>query len=155
MSYASAAGGAFGGVADYQAARDRAAIAYQNAQTEKQLTMEQERQADRSEFLRIGEMRAAGGASGATGGSFGDVLADAAAQLTLQKQSIVFAGNVNAERIATGANVDMAKGNSALIGGGMKAGSDLFAGSKSGGTLTNSGSGAGLSTEDAALYGAG
>jgi hypothetical protein len=154
MSWIAAVGQGLGAGANYESGVQNAEIATQNAQQERELSMEQVRQADRQEFLRIGEMRAAAGASGATGGSFADVMGDAAAQLTLQKQSIQFAGAVNTERLLTGAAVSMAKGQNALLSGTGAAASTLGAsyakdrtGGGAGTTLVNGGSGSAGSSD--------
>jgi hypothetical protein len=146
-AFVGAFGMLLGAKSSYDSGVQNAEVAENNARQERDLTMEQVAQADRQEFLRIGEMRAAAGASGATGGSFTDVMADSAAQLTLQKQSIQFAGAVNTERLLTGAAVQMAKGQNALLSGSFGAAGTLgakYAGNSNntaGSSLVNAGSG--------------
>lgn len=111
----SAAGMLYGAYASYQAGKAQQQIGRQNAAIELQLSRDQATQADRDAFMRMGEMRAAAGASGGTAGSFADIFGDAAAQNKLQQQTILYAGEVNAARAEAGANFARVEGTTGAV----------------------------------------
>lgn len=107
-----------------------AQIAQQNAQIARQNAADQARQVDRENYLRLGAIKAAAGASGGdTGqGSVLDVLADTAAQGELEKQQTLYRGELAARGYANTATLDTFSGETARTGSYFKAGSELLGG---------------------------
>lgn len=105
-----------------------AAMGWQNAQIARQTALDQAKQVSRENYLRLGEMRAQGGASGVEGGSFLDVLGDTAAQGELQRQQTIYAGDIKANLLAHGASLSEAEAATARTGGYLKAAGALTGG---------------------------
>jgi hypothetical protein len=129
----SAAISAIGAIRQGQAAKAaadyNATINQQNALIARQDASQQAAQADRENRLRLGTIRANAGASGGTGaGSVFDVLGDAAAQGELEKQNILYQGELKARGYTNTSNLDTMSGGVAQQAGYMKAGSDLLSG---------------------------
>lgn len=120
--------------------RYMAGVAYKAA-------LDNTRQVARENYLRLGEMRASVGASGGTGGSFLDVLADTAAQGELQKQKTLEYGLSKAAIIFAGGSASEAAAAGAERGGYLKAAGSLIGGSygsvRAAGSNTTANSGAG------------
>jgi hypothetical protein len=135
----SAFGSFYQGIAAGAAADYNAGMYRQNAAIVRQQAVFSAQQQARENYLRLGEMRANIGASGARGGdagagSFLDVLADTAAQGELEKQQILYAGEVKAHNLEMGAALEEYKGKTARIGGYLSAGADLL-GAAGGGSV--------------------
>ena len=84
---------------------------------------------DRQNYLLQGSIRAAQGASGGTqSGSVLDVIADAAAQGELEKQMILYRGQLKARGYQNTAALDEYGAETAKTGSFLKAGSELLSG---------------------------
>jgi hypothetical protein len=105
-------------------------IGDQNAVLSRQEAADQARQADRETFLRLGAVRAAQGkAGGAAGeGSVLDVLGDVAAQSELERQDILYRGELKARGFQNTARLDALSGANAATTGTMRAGAELLGG---------------------------
>ena len=112
------------------AADFNAQVSEQNAQIARQQAADQARQADRETYLRLGAIRAAQGASGGTAdeGSVLDVLGDVAAQSELEKQDILYRGELTARGYTNTATLDRYRGDQVKSASYMKAGSELLSG---------------------------
>jgi hypothetical protein len=120
------------GKAAKAAAEFNANIAEQNAQIEREQTISQVRQADREQYLRMGAIKAAQGASGGRAeGSVLDILADTAAQGELQRQDIVYQGALRERGHRNSAALDRFDGAMAKKQSYLKAGSELLSGAAS------------------------
>ena len=115
----------------HDAAKHNAAMGRQNAQIARQNAIDQAKQQARENYLRLGDMQAAIGKSGGSGGSFLDVLADSAGQMELQRQQVLYAGLTKASMLESGASLSDAEAHNALIGGVLKASGALIGGSGS------------------------
>src|SRR3954468_14168830 len=99
---ASAAISAIGAICQGQAAKAaadyNATINTQNAQISRQESIDLARQNDRETYLRLGAIRAAQGHAGgdAGQGSVLDIIGDQAAQSELEKQNILYRGELKA-----------------------------------------------------------
>lgn len=133
MSYAGAIIAGIGAVQQGNAAeaagKYNAEMSRQNAQLARQSALDQSQQQQRENYLRLGDMRAQIGASGGTGGSFLDVLADSAAQGELERQGIIYRGSIKANLLAHGASLSEAEASAAATGGYLKAAGELMRGS--------------------------
>lgn len=117
------------GKAAKAAAQFNATIERQNAQIAHEQTIQNVRQADREAILRLGAIRAAGGASGGKqAGSVLDVLADTAAQNEIQRQDIVYRGQLAERGYLNTAALDEFSGNQAQKASYLQAGSELLQG---------------------------
>lgn len=118
------------GEASAAASRYNAQIAEQNAQIARQNAADKAKQQQREAYLRLGAIRAAQGRSGgdAGQGSVLDVLGDVAAQNELEKQRILYEGEMAARGYTNTANLDRAQADSAESGSWLKAGSELLQG---------------------------
>lgn len=131
---ASAAVSAISAIRQGQAAKAsadyNATINTQNAQISRQEAIDQARQQDRENYLRLGAIRAGQGHSGGTGdaGSVLDVLGDTAAQGELERQNIIYRGELKARGFTNTASLDTASGENAQSASYMKAGSELLGG---------------------------
>lgn len=125
----SAAGALQQGEAAAAAGRYNAEMGWQNAQIARQAALDQAKQQQRENYLRLGEMQAQAGASGGTGGSFLDVLGDAAAQGELERQGIIYRGAVKSNLLAHGASLAEAEAAGAERGGYLRAAGELVRGS--------------------------
>jgi hypothetical protein len=77
----------------------------------------------------LGSIKAAQGKSGGTGaGSYLDVLGDAAAQSTLERQYITYRGALGERQFNNTAGLDAFAGERAAQAGTMRAGSELLSG---------------------------
>ena len=133
MMIAAAAVSAYSAVQQGKAAKAASAfnatIATQNAEISRDNAEAQATQQDRENLLRLGAIRAAQGKSGGTAsGSVLDVLADTAAQGELERQNIVYQGELRARGFANTATLDEFGGKNAEKAGYLKAGSELLSG---------------------------
>lgn len=126
-----AVGGGIAGEGAANAAEYNSKINLENADVVRQNTVAQAKQQARENYLRLGEMRAAIGKSGGTGGSFLDVLGDTAAQNELTKQNIIYAGSVKATNLTRGGLLDMSAAPTERLAGYLGAGSALIKGGAS------------------------
>lgn len=109
---------------DFNAFIDR-----QNAEIAHEQTVQQVRQADREQFLRMGAIRAAAGASGGKAeGSVLDVLADTAAQGEIERQDIIYRGALTERGFRNSAYVEQVTGLQAKGQAYMQAGTELLQG---------------------------
>lgn len=134
------------GAASEAAGKYNAELGRQNAKVARQSAIDQAKQQARENYLRIGDMRASIGASGGTGGSFLDVLGDAAAQMELQRQSIIYGGSIKANLLSHGASLAEAEASAGMTHGYLQAAASLLGGnygrlSSQGSNTTVSGSG--------------
>lgn len=118
------------GKAAKAAAQFNATISRQNAEIAHEQTVQQVRQHDREQILRLGAIRAAQGKSGGVSneGSVLDILADTAAQGEIQRQDIVYRGALAERGYRNTATLDEFGGENAKRQGYMQAGSDLLGG---------------------------
>jgi hypothetical protein len=126
MSAVSAAqqGKAAKAVGDYNAS-----INMQNAQITREQTIQNVRQFDREQYLRIGAIRQAQGASGGKAeGSVLDILADTAAQGEIERQDIVYRGALAERGFNNAAKLDRFEGATGQARGNMQAGQELLKG---------------------------
>lgn len=131
---ASAAVSAYGAIRQGQAAKAagvyNATVNEQNAQISRQEAKDLSRQQDRENYLRLGAVRAnqgkAGGAAGE--GSVLDVLADVAGQGELEKQNILYRGELKARGYTNTAALDAFGGKNAQTASYLKAGGELLGG---------------------------
>ena len=129
----SAAISAFGalqsGNAAKTAAKYNAKINEQNADLALADAADQARVLEREQYLRTGAIRAAQGASGGRQeGSVLDVIADVAAQGELEKQMILYRGQLKARGYRNAAQMDEYSGDTAKTGSYLKAGTELLGG---------------------------
>jgi hypothetical protein len=90
-------------------------------------------QTERENFLRLGAIRAAQGASGGTGeGSVLDVIADVARQGELERQYKLYQGEAAARGYINTATLDTMQGRAARQAGQLRAGTELLSGAASG-----------------------
>lgn len=131
---AAAAVSAYSSVRQGQAAKAAAdfnkTVEEQNAQITRANAQAQAQQQDRENFLRLGAIRAAQGKSGGAAGegSVLDVIGDVAAQGELQKQQILYQGELSARGYGNTASLDSSQGKNALTSSYYKAGADLLEG---------------------------
>ena len=118
------------GNAAKSAANFNAQTATQNAEIARQQATDQATQSSRENYLRLGAIRAAQGRAGGTGdaGSVLDVLGDTAAQGEIERQDIIYQGELKARGFANTATLERAGGSAAQTGGFLKAGSELLGG---------------------------
>lgn len=117
------------GRAAQTAATYNATVDQQNAQIATQDAWLQAQQQDRINRQNIGAIQAANGASGLTpASSVFDVLGDAAAQGELQKQDIIYQGQLQARGYNNTAQLDLLQGRNAQTRSQMQAGTDLLSG---------------------------
>lgn len=101
----------------------------QNAQIARDEARLQVQQHERETYMRLGAVRAAQGRAGGTAeGSVLDVLADVASQSELERQQIIYRGELRARGYTNTANLDEAAARQARSGGYLRAGGDLLAG---------------------------
>lgn len=95
---------------DKRMAKRQALIHQQNAQIARKQAASQAQQAERRSRLRLGAIKAAGGASGAAGtGSVIDILGDVATQGELERQNELFKGELAARGQELGAEAARAE----------------------------------------------
>lgn len=128
-----AAVSAFGAYQQGQAAKKagefNAQVNLQNAAAAQSQASMRASQQQRETLLRVGAIRAAHGASGGTAdGSVLDVLADTAAQGEMQRQSIIYGGEMQARGYQNTATLDIFGAKAAGRAGTLKAGSELLSG---------------------------
>lgn len=136
MPFVMAAGAAMSAVGAIQqgkaakaAAEFNATISRQNAQITREQTVQAVRQADREQYLRMGAIRAAQGASGGKAeGSVLDILADTAAQGELERQDIIYRGALAERGHLNTATLDEFSGKNAERASYLQAGSELLQG---------------------------
>lgn len=118
------------GQAAKAAADYNATVGWQNAQLARQEAADLARQQQRENYLRLGAINAAQGRSGGAAGegSVLDVLGDVAAQGELERQSIVYQGEMKARGYQNTATLDTYRGNVAQQTSYFKAGSELLGG---------------------------
>lgn len=118
------------GKAAKAAAEFNAKVAEQNSQIVHEQTIQEVRQFDREQYMRIGAIRAAQGKSGgaANEGSVLDILADTAAQGEIQRQDIIYQGALAERGFQNSAVLDRFDGDVALKQSRLKAGSELLQG---------------------------
>ena len=125
------------GEASQTAANYNAQINQQNAALATQQASDEARQQQRETYLRLGAIRAAQGHSGGTGdtGSVLDVLADTAAQGELDRQNIIYKGQLQARGYSNTATLDTYSGNAAVSRATSTAAGDLFSGAANAGKI--------------------
>lgn len=118
------------GSAASNAASYNARVAQQNAKIARDQASMQAQQADRENYLRLGSLRANAGASGGDvgQGSVLDVIGDVAAQGELEKQNILYRGELAARGYGNTAALDTYSSETSRTGGYLRAGSELLAG---------------------------
>ena len=118
------------GNASRQAGQYNAQVNQQNAEIARSEAEANARQQDRENYMRLGAIRAAAGKSGgaANEGSALDVLADSAAQGELERQNILYRGELRARGYSNTAALDEFGGENAQSSGYLKAGSELLGG---------------------------
>lgn len=111
--------------ADYSAR-----VAEQNALLARQQAQLRAGQQDRLNRLRLGSIRAAAGAAGgvASEGSVIDIIADQAVQNELQKQEMIYEGELKARGFESQAELSRMGGEAAIQAGKVGAGSALLGG---------------------------
>lgn len=126
----SAVGAIQQGKAAKAAAEFNARVAEQNSQIVHEQTIQEVRQFDREQYMRIGAIRAAQGKSGgvANEGSVLDLLADTAAQGEIQRQDIIYQGALAERGFQNTAVLDRFEGAAAAKSAKLKAGSELLQG---------------------------
>lgn len=125
----SAVGAIQQGKAARAAAEFNARISRENAQIAREQTIQAVRQTDRENYLRLGAIRAAQGASGGKAeGSVLDILADTAAQGEIQRQDVIYRGALAERGYLNTAALDQASGRNASRQGYLQAGSELLQG---------------------------
>jgi len=126
----SAVGALQQGQAAKQAADYNSTIATQNAQIARQNAADKAMQADRETYLRLGAIRANQGASGGNSGegSVLDVIGDVAAQSELEKQQIVYQGEMQARGFTNDSTLDTFTGETQQRVSYWKAGGELLSG---------------------------
>ena len=126
----SAVGALQQGSAAKKASQYNAQIAEQNAAIARQNAAARATQADRETYLRLGAIRAAQGHAGgeAGEGSVLDVLGDVAAQSELERQQIVYQGELQARGFSNEAELERFSGETKQAGGYWRAGSELLSG---------------------------
>jgi hypothetical protein len=128
------AGGAMSAVSAIQqgkaakaAAQFNATVNDQNAQIAREQAVQETRQFDREQYMRIGAIKAAQGKSGgAQAGSVLDILADTATQGEIQRQDIAYQGELRARGFQNTATLDRFEGKQAEKQGYLRAGSELL-----------------------------
>lgn len=137
LPYIVAAGAAVSAVGAIQQGRATSAASKYNATLQEQNAVASRAEArqlaeqqSRENYLRLGSIHAAQAKSGgaANEGSVLDVLGDVAAQGELQKQQILYAGEVKAHDATNTAGLDRARARFATTSSYFQAGSDLLAG---------------------------
>jgi len=118
------------GQAQKKALTYNARVAEQNAEIARQQATLRASQQDRLNRLRMGSIRAAAGASGgvANEGSIIDILADQAIQGELQKQEILYEGELKARGFDASATLSIMEGSAAGKASTIGAGSALLSG---------------------------
>ena len=118
------------GRAAKSAADFNAQTSTQNADIARQQATDQATQSSRENYLRLGAIRAAQGRAGGTGdaGSVLDVLGDTAAQGEIERQDLIYQGELKARGFANTATLERAGGEVAQTGSYLKAGSELLGG---------------------------
>jgi len=117
------------GKAATSAAAFNSAIQTQNAQLAREQARMEAAQTERTNFLRLGAIKASAGASGSTGeGSVLDVISDVARQGELQRQNDIFRGEAAARGFTNTGTLDVIQGRSASNAAQLRAGSELVSG---------------------------
>lgn len=118
------------GSAASKAASYNAQVNQQNAVIARQNAADAAKQQDRENRLRLGSIAAAQGKSGgdAGTGSVLDVIGDVAAQGELQKQYLLYQGDLQARGYENTATLDTFSGQASKNASYLKAGSELLAG---------------------------
>ncbi len=125
---------AIGAIQQGQAAKKAAdynsAIATQNSAIARQNAADKAHQADRETYLRLGSIRANQGASGGAAGegSVLDVIGDVAAQSELEKQHIIYQGELQARGFQNESTLDTFAGETQQNTSYWKAGGELLSG---------------------------
>lgn len=120
------------GKAAKKAADYNATINLQNAQIARDNAQQQALQQDRQARLRIGAINAGQGKSGGTSeGSVLDVIGDVAGQNELERQNILYGGELTARGYTNTATLDTAQGKQAQQSSYYKAGGELLTGGAS------------------------
>lgn len=125
---------AIGAIQQGQAAKSageyNATIAMQNSQIARQNAQDKAAQSDRETYLRLGSIRANQGASGGASGegSVLDVIGDVAAQSELEKQQIIYQGELQARGFQNDAELESFSGKTKQNASYWKAGSELLSG---------------------------
>lgn len=129
-SVMSAIGAIQQGQAAKSAAEYNATIAMQNAEIARSNARAKAQQQERETYLRLGSIRANQGASGGTAneGSVLDVIGDVAAQSELEKQQIIYQGELQARGFQNEATLETFAGDTKQTAGYWKAGSELLSG---------------------------
>ena len=117
------------GARDAKKARSQqAAIEDQNRILQEKQTRIQLAQADREQRLRIGTLRAGGGARGGIAGSVIDIIGDTITQGFMERKFIAESGGIKAENFARSAELFRSKGRSEQTAGFLSAANTLLGG---------------------------
>ena len=109
-----------------------AMVQKQNSEQARSEARMQSAQTERENFLRLGAIRAAQGASGGTGeGSVLDVIADTARQGELERQYKLYQGEAAARGYANTAALDTMQGQASQQAAQLRAGTELLGGAAS------------------------
>lgn len=127
------------GQAAESAANYNAQVQTQNAELARRDARLRATQVERENYLRLGAIRAAHGASGGVAGegSVLDVLGDAAAQGELERQETLFQGEAQARGYTNTGQLDIVQGRNAARTGSYRAGAELLGGAASAYSLSN------------------
>ena len=106
-----------------------ASISRENAAITREQTVQNVRQFDREQYMRLGAIRQAQGASGGKAeGSVLDILADTAAQGEIERQDIAYRGALAERGYKNSATLDIYEGNLGYAQAKTKAGAELMQG---------------------------
>lgn len=113
-----------------KAANFNAEVEMQNQQLAQREAQFNASQQQRETYQRLGAIRAAQGHSGGEGdqGSVLDVIGDTAAQAEIERQNIIYGGQLKSRGFANSAMLDIQAGKNAETSGYLKAGSALLGG---------------------------
>lgn len=138
------------GNAAKKAADFNATVAYQNAAISRENAAAQAAQEEKETYMRLGTIRANQGRAGgdAGQGSVLDVLGQVASERELERQNILYQGELQARGYTNTGNLEVAKGKQAKTASYWAAGSSLLKGASSafGGGMSPAGSVGGMSS---------
>jgi hypothetical protein len=137
-----------GGQQANSAAKYNAAVANNNAIADRQQAAANAADQQRKARIQIGSMRAGYGASGVgLEGSPMDVLEQSAAMAELDRQNILYGGEVRARGYESTAGLELMQGKNAVKGSIFSAGSSLLTGMGKSGIFTGGSGGSGVSDD--------
>ena len=125
----SAAGAVSQGISNAKTAKFNEKVAHQNATLARQQAELQARQTDRENRRREGQLRAAIGPSGGSSeGSAIDVLGDVVYQGELERQTVLFRGEIGQAGFLNTASLESSRAKNAPTAGYLRAGSEVLGG---------------------------